>query len=59
VSAVRAEVRPMDECLVCHDPVHPDDRVMRVLGGGFVHERCSTYRMRRDRHTRRVLGAVR
>ena len=57
VSALRADCRPMDECLVCHNAVHPDDMCVRVLGGGVVHARCSTYKMRQGGRVRRVLRA--
>jgi hypothetical protein len=58
VSALRADVRPIDECLVCHDPVYPDDRCVRVLGGGFAHAGCATYRMRRNERIRRSLAPL-
>jgi hypothetical protein len=58
LSALRADVRPIDECLVCHDPVHAADRCVRVLGGGFVHAGCATYRMRRNERIRRTIASL-
>jgi hypothetical protein len=57
LGALRADVRPIDDCLVCSDPVYPDDPCVRVLGGGFVHAGCATYRMRRNQRIRRSLRA--
>ena len=58
VSAMRADSRPLDDCLACGKRVHPDDRCVRALGGGFVHAACTTYRMRRHERTRRSLASL-
>jgi hypothetical protein len=34
-------------CVVCHASVTVDDEHVRLRGGGWVHRRCATYRMRR------------
>jgi hypothetical protein len=54
---LRADCRPLDHCLVCHDAVRPDDMCVRALGGGLVHSGCATYKMRQRVRVRRVLRA--
>ena len=34
-------------CLVCHSAVREAGDAVRLSGGGFVHNECATYRMRR------------
>jgi hypothetical protein len=51
-------VRPgsaVDDCLVCHRAVRSGDARMRLPGGGYVHQGCSTYRMRQSERIRRKL----
>ena len=57
VTWLRADCRPIDTCLVCHDAVRPDDMCVPVLGGGLVHQGCATYKMRQRVRVRRVLRA--
>jgi hypothetical protein len=57
VSWLRADCRPIDECLVCQNAVRPDDMCVRTLGGGLVHHGCATYKMRQRVRVRRALRA--
>jgi hypothetical protein len=38
--------RDLGTCLVCRDRVRDDDEAVRLSGGGYVHQECTTYRMR-------------
>jgi hypothetical protein len=38
--------RQVDTCLVCHQGVHEDEQRLGIGGGRYVHQGCSTYRMR-------------
>ena len=45
--------REVDTCLVCHRGVREDDPRLAIGGGRYVHQGCSTYRMRRHASRRR------
>jgi hypothetical protein len=45
--------REVDTCLVCHQGVREDERRLGIGGGRYVHQGCSTYRMRRRTAYRR------
>ena len=62
LTSLLAAVRPgthIDDCLVCHGAVRPDEARMRLPGGGYVHQSCSTYRMRQDQRIRQKIRSRR
>lgn len=48
-----SRTRAVDTCLVCHRGVRENERRLGIGGGRYVHQGCSTYRMRRASQRRR------